>query len=564
MAAKKFTELLVQDKVIGLDQLEEAQKKQIASGESLAAVLVSLGYMTEAEAASYLAQQFDLQPIDLESFEIAEDVLKLIPKEICMKHTVIPVMKSLGTIVVACSDPSDLFVRDNLSFLTKSRVEMVVSTRTAIQNLITRYHGKVDFGRIVTDLEAEGEGAPDGSHSTEYIDDQTDIDAPVIKFVNTMIKEAIKNRASDIHLEPYENRFRVRFRIDGILYEKVQPPAGIATAIASRIKIMSRLDISERRRPQDGRLQVAVRSGQKVDFRVSILPTLFGEKIVMRLLDKSKLKLDLGELGFENHDRVLFEEAIALPQGMLLITGPTGSGKSTTIYSALNALNKTDVNISTAEDPVEFNLEGINQVQVNPDIDVTFSTALRSFLRQDPDIIFVGEIRDQETAEIAFKAAATGHLVVSTLHTNDAPATVARLIDIGIAPYMVVSTLSLIVAQRLMGRVCSSCKQVEATTSAVLEKLGIPPSEGVGLTVYKGKGCQACNGSGISGRVAVHEVMKMTTGIKLAVLRGATIREIREVAIQDGMISLRQNAITKMKKGLTTIEEVAGITMDEG
>jgi type IV pilus assembly protein PilB len=387
---------------------------------------------------------------------------------------------------------------------------------------------------------------------------------PIVKFVNTMLAEAIKLKASDIHIEPYEKRLRVRYRVDGSLYEKSQPPSGVAAGLSSRIKIMARLDIAERRRPQDGRIKVKTSNGKEVDFRVSVLPTLFGEKIVMRILDKAALKLDMTQLGFDEKDLALFKERIADPQGMVLVTGPTGSGKTTTLYSALWSLNDPQVNISTAEDPVEFNLDGINQVQVNHDIKFGFAEALRSFLRQDPDIILVGEIRDLDTAEIAFKAANTGHLVLSTLHTNDAPASISRLVDMGIAPYLITTTITLVVAQRLGGRVCPVCAVVHKVTDAVLVSAGVK-SEDIGkFELMRGEGCDNCNGSGIKGRVAIYEVMPMTNSLRDIVMKSGGPLDVKRAAIKGGMRSLRQAAIEKLKQGLISLDEVLTVTMGDG
>jgi type IV pilus assembly protein PilB len=456
------------------------------------------------------------------------------------------------------ADPANMNARDDLMFITQHKIEVMVASENAITNSIEKYYGsRVSYESIMTEIERDAESAPKGAKNLELVDmDKESDDAPVIKFVNLMLTEAIKMRASDIHIEPYEKRFRVRFRVDGSLYEKIQPAPGIATAVVSRIKIMSKLDISEKRRPQDGRLKIAFKDGREIDFRVSVLPTLFGEKVVLRLLDKANLQLDMLKLGFEADELETFKDAIQQPYGMILITGPTGSGKSTTIYSALAELNKPDVNISTAEDPVEFNLEGINQVQMNADVDLNFATALRSFLRQDPDVIMVGEIRDYETAEIGFKASLTGHLVVSTLHTNDAPSTINRLLNMGIEPFLVTSAVNLVVAQRLVRKLCQACKQPAQPEHKVLVDLGVPADQIPNFQAYRAEGCTACNNIGYKGRLAIYEVMKFTDKMKQLVFQNCSPLELKAAAIEGGMRSLRMNGIRKINSGLTTIEEV--------
>lgn len=417
---------------------------------------------------------------------------------------------------------------------------------------------------LTTPMDDEDEFG-DGGANVEIIDQMSgDLsDAPIVKYVNAIMVDAIRRRVSDIHFEPYEKRYRVRYRIDGNLIETSSPPAGTAAAIASRLKIMSKLDIAERRRPQDGRLKVRTAKGQEMDFRVSVMPTLWGEKIVLRLLDKANLQLDMTKLGFEEDDLKLFKDNVNLPQGMVLITGPTGSGKTNTIYSALAELNKPDVNISTAEDPVEFNLEGINQVQMHNDIGLTFSSALKTFLRQDPDIILVGEIRDLETAEIAFKAASTGHLVVSTLHTNDAPSTIIRLTEMGVASYIITSTVNLVVAQRLVGKICENCKVPVDVPAQTIINLGVHPNEVGDYKVFKGRGCSSCNGRGIKGRTAIFELMLMNEKMREAILKGATTGQLRYLAREQGMKTLRRSALLKLKRGHTTIEEVVNASVKD-
>jgi len=578
-AAKKIGELLVQQNKINIDQLEKARVEQKNHGGRLGTALVKLGYMDEKDLAEFVSKQYQIPSIDLSVFEVDEEVVKAIPREVCLKHMVFPVSKAGNTIVVAMADPGNIFIKDDLQFVTRMKVEVVVAAETSIQRAIEKYHGtKIDMAGINDELEkesaknkaeaqavaAKGGTSLSSGTTVEIVDmEKNKGDAPVIKFVNATLTEAIKTKASDIHLEPYEKRFRIRFRIDGTLYERLQPPQDMAAAILSRIKIMSQLDIAERRRPQDGRMKIRMKNGGDIDFRVSVLPTLFGEKIVMRLLDKSNLQLDMTKLGFEQHQLETMKEAISLPYGMVLVTGPTGSGKSTTIYSALMELNQPDVNISTAEDPVEFNLEGINQVQMNNEVDLNFSSALRSFLRQDPDIIMVGEIRDFETAEIAIKAALTGHLVVSTLHTNDAPSTVFRLLNMGVEPFLVSSTLNCVVAQRLVRKICKDCAEPIQLEPKVLIEAGVPENQIHEFKTMKGTGCATCNDIGYKGRVAIYEVMKFTDKLKQGILHSATPIELKNMAIQEGMQTLRKNALNKVKVGVTTIEEAIENTVKD-
>lgn len=568
-ARKNLGELLIREKLIDLNQLEEAKKEQKNHGGRLASTLVRLGFIKDSQLSEFLAEQYGVPPIDLENFEIDAEALKSLPKEICEKHCVIPVSRSGNTLVVAFADPSNMFIRDDLNFISRCKIEVVVAPEMAIQKSIERYYTKSanNLAGLSQQLE-ESEDVQNlnftASLEAQMLDGAAQEElGPLVKFVNIMLAEAIKLKASDIHIEPYEKRFRVRFRIDGSLHEKVQPPPGVANALSSRIKIMSKLDISERRLPQDGRLKIKTSAGMEVDFRVSVLPTLFGEKIVMRLLDKANLKLDMTKLGFEQSDLDLFKHAIDQPQGMVLVTGPTGSGKTTTLYSALWSVNDPQMNISTAEDPVEFNLDGINQVQINSKIKFNFADALRSFLRQDPDVILVGEIRDLETAEVAFKAASTGHLVLSTLHTNDAPSTVARLLDMGVAGFLITSTISLIVAQRLAGRNCEKCKAPQKVDPTVLIQLGVKPEEVSSFETMKGEGCSYCNGTGIKGRVAIYELMTMTDVLRSAILKNANPVELKEAAIKGGMRSLRQAALLKLKSGLISVEQVINTTVND-
>lgn len=555
-APTRVGEILVQQKLVRPDQLTKAIEEQRRTGAKLTQILVSQGIVKENQVLKALEAHYRVPGIDLNTFQIQPAAIQLVKREVCEKNNVIPVQLVGETLVVAFVDPGNAFIKDDLRFVTRKKIQVVVSTETAIAASIDRYFGArvEDIGKEVTDRPDE-----DIAISTpESIDAQGEggTDEPIIKFVNAILSDAIQKKASDIHFEPYEKRFRVRLRIDGMMVEATSQPPNSGPAISSRIKIMAKLDIAEKRRPQDGRIKVRYKGGKDMDFRVSVLPTIWGEKVVMRLLDKSNLQLDMTKLGLEQEDLQLLQEAITMPQGMLLITGPTGSGKTTTIYSALYEMNKPDVNISTAEDPVEFNLEGINQVQMNPDIDLNFANALRAFLRQDPDVIMVGEIRDLETAEIAAKAASTGHLVVSTLHTNDAPQTIVRLTEMGVAPYIITSTINLIVAQRLVGRICETCKTPIEVNPQVLVNLGVPQNEVSQYQLFKGRGCTACNNTGIKGRIAIFELMRMSDRIKETILSGGSAHQLRVLAREEGMRTLRKSGLLKLKRGETTIEEV--------
>lgn len=552
----KVGEILVKQGLLRPDQLNLAIEEQKKNNSKLTTAILSLGLLKENQVLRAMEKHYGIPGIDLNNFDVDQAVINLVRRETCDKHNLIPIQKAGGTLVVAFSDPTNISVKGDLQHLTRLKIQAVVATSHSIVAAIERYYGGSLTMTSMPMPGAENEDGLDFQSPTAEIIDNNDVTEPVIKFVNQVLADAVKKRVSDIHFEPYEKRFRVRFRVDGNLIEAASPPLSMSAAIASRIKIMCKMDISEKRRPQDGRLKVRTRQGKEMDFRVSSLPTLWGEKIVMRLLDKTNLQLDMTKLGFEEDDLRLFKSTIGLPQGMVLITGPTGSGKTTTIYSALAELNKSDVNISTAEDPVEFNLEGINQLQVNTDIELTFSNALRSFLRQDPDIVMVGEIRDLDTAEIAFKAASTGHMVVSTLHTNDAPSTVIRLTEIGVAPYIITSTVNLVVAQRLVGRICENCKAPIQVPPQTLINLGVVPEEVKEYSLFKGRGCANCNNTGIRGRLAIFELLPMTEKIREAILTQATQAQLRTLARDLGMRTLRRSALLKLKRGQTTIEEV--------
>lgn len=564
---KGLGELLVKDKIVTLQQLEEARRESKNTGGRLSAALIKLGYINDKRLAEFLGRQFGVPDIDLDQFDIPPEALGVVPADVCHKYNVIPVSRSGNTLVVAFSDPTNVSVRDDLQFVSKCRIEVVVAPEGAITRSIEKYYKHEEKAKLAT-AASELENSEEAFNFTASLQaqalDNGDVDgAPIVRFVNLMLAEAIKLGASDIHIEPYEKRLRVRYRIDGLLHEKSQPPAGVGAGLASRIKIMSRLDIAERRRPQDGRVKVRAQNGTDVDLRVSVLPTLFGEKIVMRILDKTNLKLDMTKLGLDAADLSILRERIQDPQGMVLVTGPTGSGKTTTLYSALWSINDPQLNICTAEDPVEFNLDGINQVQVNPEIEFGFAEALRSFLRQDPDVILVGEIRDLETAEISFKAANTGHLVLSTLHTNDAPGTISRLLDIGVAPYLISSTVSIVVAQRMAGRICQKCAIKQKVDPKVLMDAGVPKDDVDSYKLMRGEGCSACNGTGIKGRVGVFEVMQMTSQLREMIMRGGTPLEIKRAAIEGGMRSLRQAALSKLKEGMIPLEQVLTMTVGD-
>lgn len=557
MLPNKLGEILIKQGLIRTDQLQTAIAETQRTKNRLGPTLVSLGLLKDSQILRALEKQFSIPGVDVSQFEIEPAVIALVNRDFCEKNCIIPISKAGTTLVIAFADPSNLQVRDDLRYITKCKIQPVVATEATILAAIGKYYA-VSANELISKEEASEDDVQAATTSTAVeVGGAQANDAPVVKFVNGILMEAIRKRTSDIHFEPYEKKFRVRFRVDGNLIEAAAPPPSSGPAIISRIKIMSRMDIAERRRPQDGRLKIILnKENREMDFRVSSVPTMWGEKIVMRLLDKSNLQLDMTKLGFEEEDLKLFKSCVNLPQGMVLITGPTGSGKTTTIYSALAELNKLDTNISTAEDPIEFNLEGINQVQMNADIDLNFSTALRAFLRQDPDVIMVGEIRDLETAEIAFKAASTGHMVVSTLHTNDAPATIVRLTEMGIPPYLITSTLNLVVAQRLVGRICESCKEPLKVPEETLLNLGISKTDIPRFNIHRGAGCANCNNTGIKGRMAIYELMPMIEKIKDAVLANANSSELRKMCSSLGMRTLRRSALLKLARGQTTIEEV--------
>ena len=582
--AVRIGELLLKEKRITPDQLQEALNYQKANGGKVGFNLVKLGFVKDEELTALLSKQYGVPSINLTQFEIDPAVIKLIPAETAQKYQIIPLSRSGATLTIAMTDPTNVFAMDDIKFMTGYNVEPVVASETAVADAIMRYYaiGKsstpsaVTSGASALDMATKSmeEMSIMGADDVEVLDDLEEIsaeslerqggEAPVIKLVNVVLMSAIQKGASDIHIEPYEKEFRVRYRVDGILYNIMAPPMKMRDAITSRIKIMAKLDIAEKRLPQDGRIKIRFSdngNSKDIDFRVSCLPTLFGEKIVMRLLDKDKLMLDMTKLGFEQESLTRFETAIMKPWGMVLVTGPTGSGKTNTLYSSIAKVNTPETNIMTAEDPVEFNLPGINQVQVRENIGLNFAAALRSFLRQDPNIILVGEIRDFETAEIAVKAALTGHLVLSTLHTNDAPSTINRLMNMGIEPFLVASSVNLICAQRLVRRICANCKEDHPTPAQALIQAGFSAEDAKTVVPKKGNGCEKCNKTGYKGRVGLYEVMDITDELRELVLVGASGLELRRKAIEEGMLTLRMSGLRKVKEGLTTIEEVARETV---
>ncbi len=563
----RLGELLVRENLISLQQLQAAQEEQRKSGGRLGYNLTKLGYIEENELTQFLSKQYGVPAINLSEFEIDSEVIRLVPKEVAEKHQVIPVNRAGASLIVAMADPSNIFAIDDLKFLTGYNIEVVVASDGAIRESIEKYYGQtgetneLSYDEVMAEFDEDEieVGAEDDDSNVVDLEKSAE-DAPVVKLVNLVLIDAIKKGCSDIHIEPYEKDFRVRYRIDGVLYEMMKPPIKLRNAITSRMKIMARLDIAERRLPQDGRIKLKLGKGREMDYRVSVLPTLFGEKMVLRLLDKGNLQLDMTKLGFEPKPLAAFKNNIKRPFGMCLVTGPTGSGKTTTLYSALSELNKSTVNISTAEDPVEYNLHGINQCQMNDDIGLNFASALRSFLRQDPDIIMVGEIRDFETAEISIKAALTGHMVLSTLHTNDAPSTVSRLLNMGIEPFLVTASVNMVLAQRLARRICSECKgEIDVPESALLD-VQVKPQDIGSFEVIKGEGCTTCSDTGYKGRVAIYEVMEFGDELKEFVINGASAAELKAEAIRLGMQTLRMAAVNKLKEGATTIDEVSRVS----
>ena len=595
----KLGEILVRENLISPQCLREALDHQREHGGRLGFNLVKLGFVSDDMITAVLSRHYGIPSVNLELFSIEPSVLRLIPQEVAQKHSVLPLSRVGATLTLAMVDPTNVFALDDVKFMTGLNVEPVVVAEGSVQLAIAKYYGS---SREI-ELSSVGDDSPDKAarngnghgggitkddlvsldsidfdteqtEDVEVLEDNEEIDltalsrmsedAPVVRLVNVLLVDSLRRGASDIHVEPYEKELRIRFRIDGVLYDVMHPPLKMRDALISRMKIMSKLDISEKRLPQDGRIKIKVKvdsRSRELDFRVSTLPTLFGEKVVLRLLDKQNLMLDMTKLGFESESLTKFQRNISKPYGMVLVTGPTGSGKTNTLYSALQSLNTVDTNIMTAEDPVEFNLMGINQVQMKEQIGLNFAAALRSFLRQDPNIILVGEIRDFETAEIAIKAALTGHLVLSTLHTNDAPSTISRLMNMGIEPFLVATSVNLIQAQRLIRRICKDCKQDHPTPPEALIEVGFSSEEAKTIKTYKGKGCATCNNTGYKGRIGLYEVMEITDELRELILIGASALELRKKAIDDGMISLRESGLFKIREGVTTLEEVVRETV---
>ncbi|HEV7378046.1 MAG TPA: type IV-A pilus assembly ATPase PilB [Pyrinomonadaceae bacterium] len=598
----KLGEILVRENLLSAQQLREALDYQRNHGGRLGFNLVKMGLVSDDMITAVLSRQYGVPSVNLELFDIEPSVIRLIPQEVAQKYSVLPLSRVGASLTLAMVDPTNVFAMDDIKFMTGLNIEPVVVSEASVQEAIAKYYGssrEIELATVggepeveISGLSRNGNGHNGGithadlvsldsldfdteaAEGLEVIEDNEEIDlstlsrmsedAPVVRLVNVLMVDALRRGASDIHIEPYEKELRIRFRIDGVLYDVMHPPLKMRDAMISRLKIMSKLDISEKRLPQDGRIKIKVKvdsRSRELDFRVSTLPTLFGEKVVLRLLDKENLMLDMTKLGFEPESLVKFQRNISRPYGMVLVTGPTGSGKTNTLYSALQSLNTPETNIMTAEDPVEFNLAGVNQVQMKEQIGLNFAAALRSFLRQDPNIILVGEVRDFETAEIAIKAALTGHLVLSTLHTNDAPSTISRLMNMGIEPFLVATSVNLIQAQRLIRRICKDCKAEHPIPAEALLEVGFSADEVAQMKTYKGRGCQTCNNTGYKGRVGLYETMEVTDDIRELILIGASALELRKKAIDDGMITLRESGLQKIRNGVTTIEEVVRETV---
>lgn len=572
----KLGELLVKAGIISQEQLEQAVNHQNTEGGRLGYALIKLGIVEEDEITQFLSKQYGVPAIKLSNLQVDGSIIKLVPSDVAQKYQVLPISRHGATLTLAMTDPTNVFAMDDIKFMTGYNVEPVVASELALKESIEKYYGSntgIELKKIMDDMQIQEEETFEDS-DLEVIEEEEELDvntlesssedAPVVKLVNIILTEAVKKGASDIHIEPYEKEFRIRYRIDGTLHEQMTPPLKMRDAIISRIKILSKLDISEKRLPQDGRIKLKMNlDGRKkeLDYRVSVLPTLFGEKVVLRLLDSDNLMLDMTKLGFEQHSLDIFLRSVDRPWGMVLVTGPTGSGKTNTLYSAIQRLNTPDTNIMTAEDPVEFNMAGINQVQVRENIGLNFAAALRSFLRQDPNTILVGEIRDFETAEISIKASLTGHLVLSTLHTNDAPSTISRLMNMGIEPFLVATSVHCILAQRLARRVCKECKSpIEVPVQALID-IGMTKEEAENAKIEEGSGCSICNGTGNKGRVGLFEVLEVTDPIKDLVLTGANSFEIKDEAVKQGMITLRRSGIHKILNGQCSIEEVCKETV---
>jgi type IV pilus assembly protein PilB len=561
----RLADLLVRDKLISPEQLVAAEAEVKRSSGRFSSVVVKLGSVSEEALLACLARHYKVSSVVLDPLVVAPEVLNLVSEELASKHQLLPFKRDGATLSVAMADPANLFAIDDLKFLTGMNISIFVASDGQIAKAIEKYYrsgSSSAYEDVMSGLEESELAASQESKEQVNVSQLEKIadDAPVVKLVNLMLVDAVKRGASDIHIEPYEKSFRVRYRIDGALYEVMTPPVQLRQAVISRVKIMAALDIAERRLPQDGRIKFKMGKDKEMDYRVSVLPTLFGEKCVLRLLDKGNLQLDMTKLGFEPPTLAAFMHGIHKPFGLVLVTGPTGSGKTTTLYSALSELNKASENISTAEDPVEFNLPGINQVQMHESIGMTFAAALRAFLRQDPDVIMVGEMRDKETCEIGIKAALTGHLVLSTLHTNSAPATISRMLNMGIEPFLITSALNVIVAQRLVKKVCGGCRVPVVVPPQVLRDAQVPEADIPTASLFRGTGCDLCSKTGHKGRIAIYEVMTATDAVRKAILAGVSDAELKAVAIKDGMKTLRQAAVSKLLEGQTTLEEVSRVT----
>lgn len=563
--SRGLADVLLKDKIITPQQFQEAADAHQQRGESFVRYFINKKYLAEEKLLQFLSQKYGMPAINLSRYEVKQDIIKMVPAEIALRHKVIPIQQNKGVLVVAICDPTVLIKIEDIKFHVKMNVEAVLTTYSAIDNALAKYYSGSSLMQEAVSVfqkkqEKGAEFEMDRAVAIQVdMGAATDKDAPVISFVNNILVESIRRGASDIHIEMYEHKGRVRLRVDGVLQEIAAIPVEMRRPLIARIKIMSRLDIAESRLPQDGRIKIKVGNGD-VDFRVSTMPCLFGEKAVLRMLSTGNLQLNLDKLGFEAGALNTFRKGINSPNGMVLVTGPTGSGKTTTLYSALTELNKISDNISTAEDPVEYNLDGINQVQVNKDIGLTFASVLRTLLRQDPDIVLVGEIRDFETAEVAIQAALTGHLVLSTLHTNDAPSTIVRLMNMGIEPFLVCSAVNAIIAQRLLRKICLKCKEPATVPIERLVDLGIPEETATQLKLFKGRGCQNCGNSGYKGRMAVYEVMEFTQTLKDMVLANSNGNQLKRAAIKEGMRTLRVAALQKVAEGMTTLEEAVALT----
>jgi type IV pilus assembly protein PilB len=556
MVTEDLGQKLVEAKIVTQDALQKAVQQQKSSGGSVTASLVKIGALTEEQLLDFLSSHFRVPAVDLRHTEPDATVVRLLPADLATKFLAVPLARSGRRLKVALAQPSNLFALDDIKFITGFEVDAVVASEGAIKKTLDKYFDSAGtMADVMKGIEEEFEVVEDAEEDAEAAGLSLAEEAPIVKLVNSLIADAVRKGASDIHIEPYEKSLRVRFRIDGALYEMMAPPFKFKAAILSRLKIMAELDIAERRVPQDGRIKIKVLN-RMIDLRVSSLPTIFGEKIVMRILDKGNLNIDLEKLGFESHSMEAFVKAISNPYGMVLVTGPTGSGKTTTLYSALSRINTPDVNVMTAEDPVEYNLDGVNQVPINEGVGLTFAAALKAFLRQDPNIIMVGEIRDLDTASIATKAALTGHLVLSTLHTNDAPSAIGRLIDMGIEPFLVASSVNLVLAQRLVRRPCSSCRQKVQVHDETLLELGVDKKKAAEFEFMEGKGCVECSNTGYRGRQGVYEVMPISNAIRDLILDRASAAVIQRKAIDEGMLTLRADGLMKLKRAATTVEEI--------